>query len=154
MEHFKDQLKIELRIYAILCGVLAVFAVMGFAAEAGLVALTPVGDADWQSTWRGMLSGVSVGMLGVMLFGLIRRVQALKDEKKLKKLYVEFHDERQIQIWTAARATSMQFSLLLGLVAGLILSYFHMTIGVTIIALETIHALIGGACKLYYSLKY
>ena len=155
MEQFKEKLKIENRIIAILCVILATFTVLGFVAEAGLVQLTPVsGDSHWQSMWRGMLSGASFGVLALMLLALIRGTQALKDEKKLKKLYIKSNDERQIQIWTAARASSMQVSLLIGLVAGMIIGYFNMIVGITILAVETIHALIGGCFKLYYNRKY
>lgn len=155
MEQFKEKLKIENRITAILCVILAVFTVLGFVAEAGLVQLTPIsGDSHWQSMWRGMLSGASFGVLALMLFGLIRGSAALKDEKKLKKLYIKANDERQQQIWTAARASSMQVSLLIGLVAGMIIGYFNMIIGITVLAVETIHALIGGCFKLYYNRKY
>lgn len=155
MVQFKEKLKIETIITAVLCMILAVFSVLGFAAEAGLVALTPVsGDEHWQSMWRGMISGAAFGVLALMVFGLVRGIQAINDEKKLKKLYVEANDERQVKIWTMARATSMQVTLLVGLVAGLVLGYFNMTVGITILAVETIHALAGGAFKLYYSRKF
>lgn len=155
MEQFREKLKVENRITAVLCVVLAVFSVLGFAAEAGLVELTPVtGDSRWQSMWRGMISGASFGVLVLMVVCLVRGIRALKDEKKLKKLYVEANDERQIQIWTSARATSMQVTLLLGLVVGLIVGYFHMAVGITILAVETVHALIGFGFKLYYNRKF
>ena len=155
MEQFKAKLKVETAITAFLCVILLLFTLLGFAAEAGIVNLTPVtGDSHWQSMWRGMISGASFGVLVLMLIGLIKSIRALKDDKKLKKLYIQTNDERQIQIWTSARATSMQVSLLLGLVAGLIIGYFNMTIGVTIIALETLHAFIGFGFKLYYSTKF
>ena len=155
MEQFKEKLKIENRVTAVLCVILLVFSVLGFAAEAGLVELTPVaGDSHWQSMWRGMISGASFGVLVMMVIGLVRGIRALKDEKKLKKLYVEANDERQIQIWTNARATSMQVTLLVGLVAGLIVGYFNMVIGVTILAVETIHALVGFGFKVYYNQKF
>lgn len=155
MEQFKKKLIIENRITAVLCIILAVFSVLGFAAEAGLVELTPqASDEHWQSMWRGMISGASMGVLVLMLWGLIRGIQAVKDEAKMKKLYIKANDERQIQIWTNARSTSMQISLLLGLVAGLIAGYFNMIISVTIITVEVVHALIGFGFKLYYSKKF
>ena len=155
MKEFREKLKVETRVIAILCVILAVFTVLGFAAEAGFIALTPVtGDSHWQSMWRGMISGASAGVLALMLYALVRGMKALKDEKKLKKLYIESNDERQIQIYTAARASSMQVTLLLGLVAGLVIGYFNMAVGVTILAVESIHAFIGAAFKLYYSRKY
>lgn len=155
MEQFKEKLKIENRITAVLCVILAGFTVLGFIAEAGIVELTPVsGDSHWQSMWRGIVSGASFGVLALMIVGLVRGIQALKDEKKLKKLYIKANDERQIQIWTAARASSMQVTLLIGLVAGIIIGYFNMIVGITILAVETFHAVVGGCFKLYYNKKY
>lgn len=155
MEQYREELKVSCRITAVFCVILALFTVLGFVAEAGLVQLTPVaGDSHWQSMWRGMVSGASFGVLALMVFGLVRALQALKDEKKLKKLYVEANDERQIKIWTSARAAAMQITLLAGLVAGLIISFFNMTIGITILALETIHAVVAFGCKVYYSRKF
>ncbi len=155
MEEFRAKLKVENRITAVLCIILAIFSVLGFAAEAGFVELTPVsGDSHWQSMWRGMISGASMGVLALMIVSLIRGNKALKDEKKLKKLYVEANDERQIQIWTSARASSMQVTLLVGLVAGLVVGYFNMTAGITILVVETIHAFVGFAFKVYYSKKF
>lgn len=155
MEQFKEKLKVESRITAVLCVVLAIFSALGFAAEAGLVELTPVtGSSHWQSMWRGMISGASFGVMIMMIIGLVRGIRAQRDEKKLKKLYIEANDERQIKILTSARATSMQISLLLGLVVGLIVGYFNMIIGITILAVETIHAFIGFGFKIYYSKKF
>ncbi len=155
MEQFKEKLKVENRVIALLCVVLAVFSVLGFAAEAGIVNLTPVsGDEHWQSMWRGLVSGASFGVLILMVLGLMRGIRAVRDEAKLKKLYIEANDERQIQIWTSARSSSMQISLLLGLVAGIVAGYFNMTVSITILALETIHALIGFGFKVYYSKKF
>ena len=154
MEQFKMKLKVETGITAILCIILAAFTVLGVVAEAGIIQLTPVtGDSHWQSMWRGLISGASFGVLAVMLFGVIRSLRALKDEKKLKKLYVQVNDERQQQVWTSARATSMQIAMLLGLVAGLIAGYFNMVVGITILAVEVIHAVIGLGFKLYYEHK-
>lgn len=155
MEHFKSKLKTELVITGVLSLILFGFSLLGFAAEAGLVPLTPVaGDAHWHSMWRGMISGAAMGVLALMIVSLVRGIRALKDEKKLKKLYVEANDERAIQIWSTARASSMQVSLLIGLVAGLVIGYFNMTVGTTILAVEVVHALIGMAFKLYYNRKF
>ena len=155
MEQFKEKLKIENCITGILCVILAGFTILGFIGEAGIVELAPIsGDHHWQSMWRGMISGASFGVLALMLMGLIRGTQALKDDKKLKKLYIKANDERQIQIWTAARASSMQVTLLIGLVTGMIIGYFNMIIGITILAVETFHAVVGACFKLYYNRKY
>lgn len=155
MEQYREKLRITTIITAVACIALAAFTLLGFAAEAGWVSLTPIsGDSHWHSCWRGFISGASFGILALMIFGLIRNIRALMDEKKLKKFYVKEHDERQIQIYTAARAAATQTFLLVGIVAGIIAGYFSMSVGITIIACVFIHSLIAMGFKIYYSKKF
>lgn len=156
MEQFREKIKMQNLTIAICCALLAIFCFLSAAGEAGLIDfMTPAaGDEHWQSMWRGFVMGAACGILGLMMFGLIRNILALLDEKKLKKLYVQENDERQIQIWTAARAAATQTFLLAGLVAGIIAGYFSMTISITILACVTVHSLIAMAFKIYYSTKF
>jgi len=155
MEQYKEKLKVSQRIYTIAAVLLMIFSVLFLLSECGIVNITPItGDSHWQSRWRGFVSGASVGIAVFMLIGIVRISKALKDEKALKKLYIQDHDERKIQIWTAARATAMQIFLIGGLVAGIVAGYFNMTVSVTILACVFIHSLLGGACKLFYSRKF
>ena len=89
-----------------------------------------------------------------MIIGLIRSIRALKDETALKKMYVQANDERQIQIWTAARAQAMRTFILLGLAAGIIAGYFNITVSITIISCVVVHSVIGLLFKIYFSKKY
>ena len=111
------------------------------------------GDSHWQSRWRGFLSGASVGVAIYMVIGLLKSIRALKDEKKLKALYVKEHDERTQAIYTSARAAAMQLSMGLGLVATMIAGYFSITVSVTLLACTWFLALSGVAFKFYYSKK-
>ena len=155
MENFREKLKIENLTIALSCFILAAFSILSVMAEVGILPfLKPVaGDSHWQSQWRGFVCGASFGILALMLFGLIRNILALKDDKKLKKLYIKEHAERTIQIWTAARARAMQTFMILGLVSGLIAGYFSMVVGITIIAMTTLQAFTGLFFALYYSYK-
>lgn len=150
MKKYKETLKIQSIVLAIACLALLGICILGFAAEAGLVALTPSGDSRWQSQWRGFLSGASFGVLALMLFGLVRNLLALKDEKKLKKLYIKEHDERAILLWTAARAAGCQVFLILGLVAIIVSGYFSATVSLTILACVLSLSLISVGFKVYY----
>lgn len=155
MEEYREKLKLSLRITAICALVLAIFSVSAFCAEAGLFHLAPItGDSHWQSMWRGIVSGASCGIAVLMLVGIIRISKALKNDAELKKLYIKDNDERQIQIWTSARALSMQIFLIAGLVAGIVAGYFSMTVSITILVCVTVHSLIGMACKIYYNSKF
>ncbi|MGN0978216.1 MAG: hypothetical protein ACI4PH_09195 [Faecousia sp.] len=155
MENYKEKLKLQNIVLAIACVILAFLCALGFAAEAGLVALSPVaGDSHWQSQWRGFVSGASMGVLILMLFGLVRNLLALKDEKKLKKLYIKENDERTIQVWTSARAAGCQAFLLLGLVAAIAAGYFSVTISLTILACVLFTTVICLCFKLYFYNKF
>jgi hypothetical protein len=155
MEEYRIKLKLQNLFIAVACFLLAAFSFLMALSEAGVITWIPTVDADShiQSMWRGFLFGASFGLLGFMGFGLIRNIRALKDENILKKHYIQDTDERQIKIWTAARATSMQIFLMGGLVAGIAAGYFNMVVSITIIACIFIHSILGFLCMLYYRIK-
>ena len=155
MEQYKEKLRITNVFLMIGCIVLAVFAMLAIGSELGWFhILKPVaGDSHWQSSWNGFITGASCGILGLLVFSLIRNRQALKDEKKLKKLYVKEHDERTIQILTLARNTAMQILLLGGLVAAVIAGYFSITVSLTILGCIVTASITSLLLVGYYSKK-
>jgi hypothetical protein len=156
MEEYRVKLKLQNLFIGIICMILAIFSFLMALSETGVITWMPAvnGDSHVQSMWRGFLFGASFGLLGFMVFGLIRNIRALKDENILKKHYIQDTDERQIKIWTAARALSMQIFVIAGLVAGIIAAYFSMTVGITIIACVFVHSMIGLFCKIYFDIKF
>ena len=155
MELFRDKLKMQNLVIAICCFILAVFSFLAAAGQAGIIGfMEPATDnTHWQSMWRGIITGMSFGIMIVMIAFLVRNILALKDEKKLKKLYVETNDEREIQIWTAARSTAMQLFLMAGVVAAIVAGYFSMTVSITIIVCMFLQSMTGLFCMLYYRIK-
>ena len=155
MELFREKLKVQNLAIAMCCFILAIFSFLAAAGQAGIIGfMQPATDnSHWQSMWRGIITGMSTGIMIVMIAFLIRNILALKDEKKLKKLYVETNDEREIQIWTAARSTAMQIFLMVGVVAAIVAGYFSMTISITIIACMFLQSITGLLCMFYYRSK-
>ena len=155
MELFREKLKIQNLAIGMCCFILALFSFMAAAGEAGIIGFMQpaIENSHWQSMWRGIVMGMSVGILIVLIAFLIRNILALKDEKRLKKLYVETNDEREIQIWTAARSTAMQLFLLVGVVAAIVAGYFSMTVSITIIVCMFLQSMTGLFCMLYYRIK-
>ncbi len=154
MEQYREKLKVQNLILGICIAALALVSALGFAAEEGLISLIPTdGGSRWQSAWHGFISGASTGVLALMLFGLIRNLLAMKDDKKLKKLYNKVHDERTVQIYTHARSAAMSAFLLLGLAAVLVTGYFSVTVSLTLLACVVACILLSVGFKLYYSLK-
>lgn len=155
MNEFRDKLKLQNLGIGICCLVLAAFSFLSAAGEAGIINFVPaVGDSHWQSRWRGIVMGVSWSLTVMQIGFLIRNITALRDEKKLKKLYVETNDERQIQIWTAARSSAMQIFLIIGVVASIVAGYFSVIVSITILACLFTQSMIGLVCSLYYSKKF
>lgn len=151
MESYREKLKLQNVVFAIGCVALALFSVLGFLGEAGVVKLAPsVGDGHWQSRWRGFISGASFGILVLLLTGLIRNLRALKDEKKLKKLYIKESDERQAQIVAKALCEAMRATLILGLAAVIVAGYFSMTVSLTLLVTVLLVSLMTLAFKLYF----
>lgn len=155
MEQYKEKLKIQNWIFGISCLVLLIFAVLAIGSELGLfsILIPATHDERWRSTWYGYITGSCVGVFAVMLAGLIRNIRALKDEKKLKKLFVEAHDERTIQIQTMARNTAMQILLYTGLVATVIAGYFNVTVSITIFVCIWISSSVNLLLISYYNKK-
>ncbi len=155
MEAFRDKIKIQNLAIGMCCFILSFFSFLAAAGQAGIIGFMQpaVNDSHWQSMWRGMVTGMSCGLLIVLIAFLIRNILALKDEKKLKKLYVETHDEREIQIWTAARSTAMQLFLMVGVVAAIVAGYFSITVSITILACMFLQSITGFFCMLYYRIK-
>lgn len=155
MENYRKILKKQNRILAVCIAVLAAFSLLGFAAEAGIVNLTPAaGDSHWQSQWRGFMSGASMGVLGLMLYGLIRNIIAMKDEKMLRKLYNQMHDERTIQLFHNARSAAMTVFLIVGLIAVIVTGYFNVTVSLTLLVCVLFCSVASMGFKLYYDKKY
>lgn len=155
MEEYREKLKLDNITIAICSFVLTCFCAVMTMSEAGILPITPVGgDAHWASMWHGFICGAACGILAFLIIALVRNIRALNSEKELKKLYVKEHDERQIQIWSSARAAAYQASLLLGMVAVVVSGYFSMTVSITIIVCIAIASFIGLGFKLYYSRKF
>ena len=154
MDEYKEKLAVQNRNTVIGIIIWLVICLLGFVFEVGNYMLPVAGDSHWQSMWHGIISGASFGILVLMLIGLIRSKRAMKDEKALKKLYIEETDERNIKIWTSARATAMQAFLMMGLAAGIVAGYFNMTVSITILTCVVVHSLIGLLCKIYYSKRF
>jgi len=154
LEKFRDKIKLDNLTIALSCFLLAIFSFLAALGEAGFIPFfSPSGDHHWQSMWRGFISGAAFGIIGLMVFFLVRNIRALHDDKLLRKLYVKEHDERTIQIWTAARARAMQTFMILGLVCGIIAGYFNMVVCISIIACTFLQAMTGLFFALYYSYK-
>ena len=155
MEQYKEKLKITNFFLCIGCAVLAFFSLLAVGSELGWFhILRPLaGNSHWASGWHGYIFGASIGIFSAMLGYLIRNFRAMKNDRKLKELYIKEHDERTIQIQTLAGNTTMKYLLWTGLVATIIAGYFSITISITILACTFVTSTVNLVFIAYYSKK-
>jgi len=155
MEQYREKLKLQNLFLGICCAVLAIFAVLAIGSELGWFSILhpATGDSHWKSTWYGYIFGATIGIFSAMLGFLIRNIRAMKNDKKLKELYVKEHDERTIRIQTLAGNMTMKCLLWLGLVATIIAGYFSITVSATILACIFVSSTINLVFVAYYSKK-
>ena len=155
MEQYKEKLKLENYFLAIGCLATAFCAFLAIGSELGLFTFVrPVaGDSHWHSGWYGYVTGASCSLCAVMGFHLIRNLRAVKDENKLKKLYIKNHDERTAQIVVLARSTAMQLLLWLGLTASVITGYFSVAVSTTVLVCTFVSGMLSLILAGYYSKK-
>ena len=155
MKQYREKLKVQNVVLSIGSLILAVFAVLAAGSELDLFTILPpsVGDEHWQSAWYGFITGSSFGLLAVMIFCLIRNCRAMRDEKKLKALYVKANDERTLKIQTLAQSSAMQILLWIGIVATVIAGYFNVTVSLTILICTFASSCISIILTVYYNEK-
>lgn len=153
MEAYREKIKLENILLTVGCFTMAVFAFLAIGSELGWFSFVrpAVGDGHWHSSWYGFVTGASCGLLALMVVFWIRNHRALKNEAKLKKMYIKRHDERSNQIVILARNTAMQLMLWLGIMATVIAGYFSKTVSLTILACTFVSSCLSLALVGYYS---
>lgn len=153
MEAYRETIKLENILLTVGCFTMAAFALLAIGSELGWFSFVrpTVGDGHWHSSWYGFVTGASCGLLALMVVFLIRNHRALKNEAKLKKMYIKRHDERSNQIVILARNTAMQLMLWLGIMATVIAGYFSKTVSLTILACTFVSSCLSLALVGYYS---
>ena len=154
MKEYREKIRVQLVVMYFCAAALLIFGIWAFGAEFwGLPFPVPKGNEHWISGWRGFVSGVSSGILLVMLVGIFRIRQALKNEEKLKKLYVKEHDERKETVCRMAGSAALRSALLLGIVAVVIAGYFSFTVCLTVLICLLILSFLSVGFRIYYERK-
>lgn len=149
LEQYKKSLKVQNGLYMAAAVVVAALLVLSL-----MQVITPaVPDTRWASAWNGFLGGLSLAVLGFMAVGLMVNLRALRDEKRLKKLYIREHDERAQAISHYAGHMSYWFEtmgLLLGILVG---GYVNPTVSFVCLGCLLYICLVRLGLKGYYSKK-
>lgn len=149
MEKYREKIKRETGLLLIGALVLIAVQILAFARR-----ITPTaGDSHWSEMWNGFIAGASFGVTALFVVGIVVNLLALRNEKRLKKLYAKENDERTQQIVSKAQAAGMRTALILGIVAVVAAGYFNSTVSLTILACIFAASLITIGFKIFYNLK-
>ena len=147
MEQFKKTLKRRLYGIAGYCIVLLVLIVFGiFHPTAG-------NSEETLAFMAGFNVGLAVVALGVIITGIRKYSAALKDEEKLKTLYIEEHDERKLYIQSKMGGMAMQIILFGLLAATLAAGFFNQVVFFTLLGTLLFGAAVKALLKAYYTRK-
>lgn len=141
MEKFKQQLRHRIFYVGVYCGIVIALNILAI-------------FFNLESFAAAFASGVSWGIGGVMIFYVVRYRAALKDEEKLKKLYIEENDERQKLIDAKIGSSGIDILAMFLLLAMIISNFFNQTVFYTLFSTVIFIILVKFALKFYYNKKF
>lgn len=146
LEQYKKVLRLQNGLFG--AGALAMLALMVLGA---LRVVTPAGgDWTWGGTWNGFVSGCTASLAVLMAAGILRNVRALRDEERLRKLYIKTHDERTREVFHRAGSLSYWFDAFGMLIATVVAGYFSPIAALACLGCTLYVCLVRLALKLYY----
>lgn len=140
MEIFKQKLRNRLIFAGIYCAII-------------LILIFVAGYIGLNDSATSFALGFGVGIEAVMIFFIVKCIIALKSEDKLKKLYIEEHDERQKHLNAMVGGAGINISILFLALAMLISNYFNQTVFLTLLAVIMFVILLKLTLKIYYNKK-
>ncbi|MDE6501455.1 MAG: hypothetical protein K2L10_05180 [Ruminococcus sp.] len=142
MEDFKKKLtqKYRLIAYFCCCALLICFGLMRFVKGADDFAV-------------GLVSGMFSGIMIVSVFNLARIHKALHNEEKLKEMYIQQTDERNVAIGKETMKTSSFISIMVTALAVIVSGFFNPIISITLAISLIADSVITIAVKSYYNKK-
>lgn len=102
----------------------------------------------------GFHAGVLCGLGLLLIRDIFKNLRAIRDEKELKKLYIEENDERKIMIMQKTGAMGMTICIIgLGF-ATVISGFFNEIVFFSLLGATVFTTLIKGLFKIYYYNKF
>lgn len=145
MEKFKQTLKKRMLFAGLYCA--AVLAVIG-------LGLFRPGDAHVNDYIAGMSLGLCVGIAFVAIFYTVQMARALRNDARLKKLYISETDERVQLIQTKAGGTAIVFSIAGLLLGAMVAGYYSAEVFFTLVGAALFVSLVVICLKGFYWYRY
>ena len=144
MENYKKRIKHRIALTSIYAAVVLILLATGIIHAFGGIASHAIGYT----------TGFCVGIEFVALYLTCRYGAALRNEDKLKALYIAENDERQKHIRTQMGSTS-SIIVLAGLALGSVAAaFFNQTVFFTLLGATLFASMVKVILKFYYSHKY
>ena len=150
MEEFRKQVQKTLNVYrAVLIAAIVILIVLNIIEIAAVL-----GEKSTIDLGNGFGTGVCASVITLMIINVCRYSVALKNDEKLKKLYILETDERERLIYEKTNSSSFRAVIILLGFAAMVASFFSRPIFYTIVAIIVAIAFIQAAFKFYYRRKY
>ncbi len=144
MENFRKQAKKALIIYiAVLTAAIVLWV--------GFSVLEAAGGENNSSNFG---SGFCMGAIFFMAVNIARYSAALKDDEKLKRLYISATDEREKLICEKSDSSSFKTILCIIVLAAMVASFYSDTVFYTLIAVMLTIMFIKAGFRFYYRRKF
>ena len=156
MEKFRKQIKRRIRTNVVLAILLvALFAsLMIMDATNAWSTFFPIEENGDNAFLAGFRTGFCTSLIGFAVVKIIVLSRALKDEKKLKAMYIRETDERNLLIEQKTSTASFAVTIMGLGVACVIVSFFSRPILYTLICVILFVSIVKVAFSIYYSKKY
>lgn len=142
MEEFRKKIHRELIVMRIMC-VLVIASLFVY----------KILTRDSDSYFSGVLYGITGAMVALGIGYSVRFNMALKDDVKLKEMYIQQTDERNKQILKESARTSNTIYLFVTAIAAIIAGAFSETVSMTLSIAIVIYSLIEVGVSAYYNKK-
>ena len=142
MEEFREKVKNRFKIYNLIC-------ISGLALYFVLNRLTK-GAGDFA---QGLTMGVFCGSELVAVYNLARSLAALRNEEKLKEMYIQETDERNAAIQKETSQKSSAISIFITAMAALAAGFFDEKICLVLASVLLVNALIYISVNMYFRQK-
>ncbi len=151
MENFREQVKRRRNINVVLLVFLVtLFAVLIIMDATGCWA----GYDESESSMAGFRSGFASALIGFSIMKIVIYTRALKDEKKLKAMYINETDERSLMISQKIASSSFKVTIMGLAIACVVVSFFSKPILETLVCIISFILAVEIGFKFYYTRKY
>ena len=146
MEKFKEKIRIRTiwMVVVIIC-IAITYSVLLFNQDN----LTEISDFI-----KGFQTGAFCGLQLILIYSLVRNLASMRNEKALRKLYIEENDERTIMIMQKTGAMGITICITGLAFAAVIAGFYNQIAFFSLLGATVFTALVKGFFKIYYHHKF